>query len=146
MRFVMKTAAGTVAAGLAIMALLVSACSPEKDYGKNFTKPNHAPVGYYDVAKYENGVFTGVGWSADKEDGAPLKRVLVYVDGKAIGEAQFIHYRLDVVGVYEKGQWVKSGWQIDVRIPLDKGVHTSMALSFDSGDALNVAFKEFKVE
>jgi hypothetical protein len=142
----MKRTARIATIGCLGLAIWISACSCGKDFSKNFTTPNDAPVGYYDVVKYENGIFTGIGWSADKEDGAPIKMVLVYVDGKAVGEAKFIHYRLDVVGVFEKGQWVKSGWEISAKIPLTRGAHSSMALSYDSRDALNVAMKEFIVE
>jgi hypothetical protein len=135
-----------IAIGLMGSVIFISACSQEKDYGKNFAAPNDAPLGSYDVAKYENGVFTGMGWSADKEDGVSLKKVLVYVDGKAAGEAKFLINRPDVVGVFKNDLWLKSGWQISAKIPLNKGPHTSMALSYDSKDALLVVTKEFKVE
>jgi hypothetical protein len=142
----MKNAARIIAIALIGSALYIGACSQEKDYSKNFSKPNDAPVGFYDSAKYENGLFTAVGWSADKEDGAPLKMVLVYVDGKVVGEAKFIHDRPDVASVFKNDHWLKSGWQISAEIPLDKGLHSSMALSYDSKEALRVYMKDFTVE
>lgn len=142
----MKSIARMIAIGLIGSVIFISACSQEKDYSKNFTAPNEAPLGSYDVAKYENGVFTGIGWSADKEDGVSLKKVLVYVDGKAAGEAKFLINRPDVVGVFKNDLWLKSGWKISATIPLNKGPHTAMALSYDSKDALLVVTKEFKVE
>lgn len=142
----MKSIARIIAIGLMGYVIFISACSQETDYSKNFDAPNNAPLGSYDVAKYENGVFTGIGWSADKEDGVSLKKVLVYVDGKAAGEAKFLINRPDVVGVFKNDLWLKSGWQISAMIPLNKGPHTSMALSYDSEDALLVTTKEFKVE
>jgi hypothetical protein len=142
----MKSAARVIAIGLIGSVIFISACSRDKDYSKNFSTPNDAPVSSYDVAKYENGVFTGIGWSADKEDGAPLKMVLVYVDGKAVGEAKFILDRPDVVSVFKNDRWLKSGWQVSTKIPLDKGLHSSMALSYDSKDALRVFGKDFMVE
>jgi hypothetical protein len=142
----MKQKLKTVTVGLFGSLILIVACSGEKDYGKNFERANDAPVGFYDMAKYEKGVFTAIGWSADKEDGAPLKRVLIYVDGKAAGEAKFIHDRPDVVNVFKNDRWLKSGWQLSAEIPLDKGVHSSMALSYDSKEALRVYMKDFTVE
>ncbi len=144
----MKSIARVIAIGLMGFVIFISACSQEqkKDYSKNFATLNDAPVGFYDVAKYEKGVFTAIGWSADKEDGAPLKRVIVYVDGKAAGEAEFQIDRLDVVNVFKNANWLKSGWIMSVKIPLNKGPHTSMALSYDSKDALRVTTKEFNVE
>jgi hypothetical protein len=142
----MRSIARMIVIGLIGSVIFISACSQEKDYSKNFTAPNDAPLGSYDAVKYENGVFTGIGWSADKEDGVSLKKVMVYVDGKAAGEAKFLINRPDVVGVFKNDIWLKSGWKISVTIPLNKGPHTSMALSYDSKGALLVATKEFKVE
>ena len=142
----MKSIARMIAIGLIGSVIFIGACSREKSYYKNFTEPNDAPLGSYDVAKYENGVFTGIGWSADKEDGVSLKKVLIYVDGKAAGESKFINKRPDVVSAFKNDLWLKSGWHISAKIPLNKGTHTSMALSYDSKDALLVVTKEFKVE
>ena len=142
----MKSIARMIVIGLMGSVIFISACSQEKDYSKNFATPNDAPLGSYDVAKYEKGVFTGIGWSADKEDGVSLKKVLVYIDGKAAGEAKFLINRPDVVGIFKNDLWLKSGWQISAEIPLNKGPHTSMALSYDGKDALLVVTKEFKVE
>jgi hypothetical protein len=141
-----KRIARMIAIGLMGSVIFISACSQEKDYSENFAAPNDAPIGNFDVAKYENGVFTGIGWSADKEDGVSLKKVLVYVDGKAVGEAKFLINRPDVVGAFKNDLWLKSGWQVWAKIPLNKGPHTSMALSYDSKEALLVTKKEFKVE
>lgn len=144
----MKGIVRLIAIGMMGSLIFISACSQEekKDYSKNFAKINDAPVGFYDVAKYENGVFTGIGWSADKEDGVPLKKVLVYVDGKLAGEAEFQIDRPDVVKAFNNDKWLRSGWTMSVRIPLNKGPHYSMALSYDSKDALRVTTIEFKVE
>jgi len=132
--------------GLIVAMIFLAACSDEKDYARNFAIANDAPMGAYDVAKYEKGRFTGIGWSADKQDGVALKKVLVYIDGKEVGEAKFIINRPDVVAVFKNENWLKCGWQISAQIPLSKGPHTSMALSYDSKDALLVATKEFVVE
>jgi hypothetical protein len=141
-----KSITRMIAIGLIGSMIFIAACSDEKDYSKNFTTPNDPPVGSYDVAKYEKGIFTGIGWSADKEDGVSLKKVMVYIDGKQAGEAKFVVNRPDVVGVFKNDQWLKCGWQVSAQIPLSKGPHTSMALSYDSKDALLVAVKEFNVE
>ena len=135
-----------ISRGFIGLVILISACSQDKDYSKNFNEPNNAPTGAYDVAKYEDGVFTGIGWSADKEDGAPVKMVLVYVDGKAAGEAKIVIDRPDVVSVLKNDRALKSGWKISVKIPLDKGHYSTMALCYDSKDALKVIGKDFTVE
>jgi hypothetical protein len=142
----MKSAARIVTMGLIGLIIFISACSQDKDYSQNFSTPNDAPMGFYDIAKYEKGVFTGIGWAADKEDGAPLKKILVYVDGKAVGEAKYYTDRSDVVSMYKNDRWLKSGWRVSEKIPLNKGLHSSMALIYDNSDALKVAAKDFKVE
>jgi hypothetical protein len=141
-----KRIAKIIAIGLIGTIIFIGFFSDEKDYSKNFTVPNDAPLGSYDVAKYDKGVFTGIGWSADKEDGVSLKKVLVYIDGKEVGEAKFLVNRPDVVGVFKNDLWLKCGWQISAEIPLNKGPHISMALSYDSKDALLITKKEFMVE
>lgn len=135
-----------IAIGLIGLVMCICACSKSEDYSKSFAAPNDAPLGSYDVAKYENGVFTGIGWSVDKEDGTHLKMVLVYVDGKAVGKAKFMIDRPDVVSVLKNDRFLKSGWQISATIPLNKGNHSSMALSYDSKDALYAVRKDFTVE
>ena len=142
----MKLAARIIAIGFAGMVMLFSACSGEKDYARNFDTSNVPPLCFYDFAKYEKGGFTAIGWAADKEDGAPLKKIIVYVDGKAVGEAKYYTDRSDVVSMYKNERWLKSGWRVSVKIPLEKGPHTSMALAYDQDEALKVAFKDFKVE
>jgi hypothetical protein len=136
----------SIAIGLIGLVMCISACSKSEDYSKNFSEPNYAPTGSYDKAEYQNGVFTGIGWSADQEDGAPLNMVMVYVDGKAVGKAKFMIDRPDVVSVLKNDRFLKSGWQISVKIPLNKGNHSSMALSYDSKNALFVVGKDFTVE
>lgn len=140
----MKITSRSLAIGLLGWVIFISACS--QDYSKNFKSPNEAPKGSYDVARYEKAVFTGIGWSADKEDGAPLKKVAVYVDGKAVGEAKFIIDRPDVADVYKDSRWLKSGWIISESIPLSKGTHTSLAISYDEKGALAVSQKDFTVD
>jgi len=135
-----------IVVGLIGTIIFIGFFSDDKEYSRNFTVPNDAPLGSYDVAKYEKGVFTGIGWSADKEDGAPLKKVLVYIDGKVLGEAELLLNRPDVVGFFKNDRWLKCGWQISAKIPLNSGPHISMALSYDSKDALLITKKEFVVE
>ena len=142
----MKYAARLIAIGFAGLAMLISACTEEKDYARNFDTPNVAPVCFYDVVTYDKGVFTGIGWAADKEDGAPLKKIIVYVDGKAVGEAKYYTDRSDVSVMYKNERWLKSGWRVVEKIPLEKGLHSSMALAYDKNEALKVAVKDFKVE
>ncbi len=142
----MKYTAKLIAMGLAGLAMLIGACSQEKDYARDFDTSNVPPLCFYDLALYEKGGFTAIGWAADKEDGAPLKKIIVYVDGKAVGEAKYYTDRSDVVSMYKNERWLKSGWRVSIKIPLEKGPHTSMALAYDKDEALKVAVKDFKVE
>lgn len=48
--------------------------------------------------------------------------------------------------MYKNERWLKSGWRVSIKIPLEKGPHTSMALAYDKDEALKVAVKDFKVE
>lgn len=132
----MKSKMKSIASGLMVLLVCV-ACS--RDHAANFLKPNEAPVGYYDAAKYEKGVFTAFGWAADNEDGAPVDKVLVYVDGKLVGEAKLGVDRPDVVTALKKDGWMKSGWQISQQIPLQKGLHKTVALGYDKTAALLVS-------
>jgi hypothetical protein len=142
----MKSIKMMIAIGLMGLMLFICACSQEQDYSKNFTAPNDPPEICYDMVKYEKGVLTCAGWSTDKEDGVSLKKVLVYVDGKAVGEAKLGGDRPDVAAAFKNNLLQKSGWNLSASIPLAKGSHTSMALSYDSKDALRVVTKEFQVQ
>lgn len=142
----MKSIARICVFGLIGLVIFISACSRDDVYSKNFTAKNDAPIGGYDLAKYEDGIFRCEGWSSDKEDGAPIKMVLIYIDGKAVGRAQLSIDRPDVVSFFNQSSFLKSGWQLSAKVPLNKGPHRSMALIYDSKDALAVVTKDFIVK
>lgn len=142
----MKHISRICACGLIGLVILIGACSRDEVYSKNYNIHNDAPVGDYDLAVYENGIFTCSGWAADKEDGAPIKMVLVYVDGKAVGKARLEIDRQDVAGFFKKDDFLKSGWQLSAKVLLKTGPHRAMALIYDSKDALAVVKRDFTVK
>lgn len=92
---------------------------------------NTHPTGFLDSVKYQNGRFSASGWAADKEDNAPVKKVMVYMDGKFIGDARLGSVRSDVAEALKNPNWKKSGWDISKPIPLKKGTHEVSAAVID---------------
>jgi hypothetical protein len=97
--------------------------------------PNTPPEGFLDLATYEKGHFRAGGWAADKEDNAPVKKVMVYVDNKILGEAELGIQRGDVATEKKNPNWKNSGWEINKQIPLDKGSHQVYAVAVDKQGA-----------
>lgn len=81
--------------------------------------------------KYENGLFYAWGWAADKEAGAPVEKVIVYIDEKWIGDARLGLDRPWVAKETMNPDWLKSGWEISVPISLEKGIHRVYVLSLN---------------
>lgn len=98
-------------------------------------EPNTPPTGFLDGVRYENGFFYASGWAADKEDGSPIKEVQVFVDNKIVGKAKLGIDRPGVATVMKNPKWDRSGWEISVKLPLDKGSHTSYAVAVNKRDA-----------
>jgi hypothetical protein len=117
---------------LAVMAL---SCSKEKETPPPPAGTEASIQGFLDIVKYENGRFYAEGWAADKDDNAPVKKVLVYLDGKVLGEAELGKDREDVAKVSQNPNWQKSGWVINKEIKPDKGEHTVYAVAVNKKDA-----------
>lgn len=96
---------------------------------------NTPPEGFLDLVTYEKGKIRVGGWAADKEDNAPVKKVMVYVDNKLLGEAELGIQRGDVAAGKQNPNWKNSGWEINKQITLDKGGHTVHAVAEDKGGA-----------
>jgi hypothetical protein len=114
----------------------------------SYAKENGSLTGYLDSARYEKGFFKAFGWAADNKEGAPVKKVMVYIDKKLVGQAKLGLARPDVTGAMKKSDWGKSGWELGVKISLNKGMHTAYAVAYNKKDAkkLLINEKSFKVE
>ena len=73
------------------------------------------------------------GWAAGPEEGAPLSRVELRIDGVAVGNATLGLLRPDVAAAFGRFEFVRSGWVLTVNVGrLVKGTHTVTAIAFDS--------------
>ncbi len=81
---------------------------------------NTAPVGSIDSVNVQSGTITASGWAVDREEGAPIARVAVYVDDVFIANASLGSTRSDIashaIGVlgYEgdASRYLMSGWNV----------------------------------
>jgi hypothetical protein len=114
--------------------MLIFTCSCSESYVKNFktSEVNTLPEGYMDSIEYKEGILFASGWSADKEDGAPLEKILIYVDNKLLGKVTKKGIQRPDVANYSKNpNWLLSGWELRMEISLAKGTHRAFAVSFD---------------
>jgi hypothetical protein len=82
------------------------------------------------VAQADN-VFVG-GWAVDPQDGAPVSRVQILIDGKDVGNATLNLYRPDVATAYNNPAYRNSGWSLTYPASgLSKGTHTVQAVAYD---------------
>ena len=87
----------------------------------SYSQGNTPPTGYLDVAKYEKGSFLASGWAADKEDGAPVSKVKVYIDKKLVGKATLGFNQTRCAGGHEESGLGKIGMAIWCKNFLEKG-------------------------
>jgi hypothetical protein len=107
---------------------------------------NTPPFGNLDTAVSEAGGTNSVaqntslwvnGWAADQQDGAPLARVEVRVDGVAVGDATLGYARPDVATAWGNAAYTNSGFQLAYNIgALSLGSHTVTAIAYDSSAAI----------
>src|SRR5205807_2493290 len=82
------------------------------------------------------------GWSADREDGAPVSRVQILIDGKVVGNATLGGARPDVASFYGDTRYTNSGFNFSYNIGgMATGAHTVNAVATDSaGASTNLAY------
>jgi hypothetical protein len=102
----------------------------------NFTvAPNSAPFGFLEngpASVSKSSVATFSGWAGDKEDGAPIQRVEIRVDGVAAGNATLGIPRADVSAALGS-RYLNSGWQFALNTSnLTVGTHSITVVGFDS--------------
>lgn len=97
---------------------------------------NNPPVGFVDEVKGEfktGASITVLGWAADAEDGAPVKKVEVLIDSNVVAEASLGVDRPDVVKVTNRSDWQRAGWEVSVRLAnVAPGLHKLTAVAYDS--------------
>lgn len=84
------------------------------------------------VAQSDNILVSG--WAADPQDGAPVSKVTVLIDGSAVGNATLGIPRPDVVIAHNDNfAWYRSGWTLTVPASnFSTGGHHASAVIFDS--------------
>ena len=89
---------------------------------------NHASTSIPQYAK----LFV-VGWAADPEDGAPVTKVQVLIDGSVVGNATLGDVRTDVATAFGNAAYTNSGWHFTYNIgSLAVGTHAVTAVAYDS--------------
>ncbi len=68
------------------LTILLWGCDKKTSIDKD--SANKPPRGgMIEVVRYDNGELFVSGWAADEEDGAPVKKIEIFVDDKLVGEA-----------------------------------------------------------
>jgi hypothetical protein len=81
----------------------------------------------------QNDTLMVAGWAADQEDGAPVGRVSVLIDGVVVGNATLGLQRNDVAIGFGRPDWENSGWTFSYSVrSLALGTHHVAAVAYDS--------------
>jgi hypothetical protein len=113
------------------------------------TPPNQPPYIAFDAASsaYNGQTFTGSGWAADPDNGAPVDRVEIWVDGAYRGNAMLGGDRLDVANAYGRSDFRYSGFSYSITLSgLTPGGHTVVARAFDGNNAYSEGSRSFTVQ
>ncbi len=109
---------------------------------KTITVAAAPPLGYTDAAVDATTKSTSVvhghnllvsGWAADLQQGAPVSKVQVLIDGTVVGNATLGIARADVAAAYKNPAWTNSGWTFTgLTTTLTIGNHTVTAVATDA--------------
>lgn len=76
------------------------------------------------------------GWAADKIDGAPVARVVMYIDNNQVGTASLGYPRPDVAQAFNDQRYLYSGWQFTYNVgTLALGNHTVTSVAYNKAGA-----------
>lgn len=114
---------------LIIIILAIGGCEQKKS--AEIKSGNNSPRIAFGIVNYKSGMFYAAGWAADQEDGAPVQKVVFYIDDKAVGTAELGFERKDVAEHFKNNNWLKSGWIFKGKIMLEKGPHRFYAIAHD---------------
>ena len=111
----------------------------------NIVSTNTPPFGHLDEAlnpannsstMAQNTTMIVAGWAADQQDGSPLTKVEIRIDGNSVGNATLGYSRPDVASAYGNSSFTNSGFQMMYNIgTLASGTHTVTAVAYDSNGA-----------
>ncbi len=108
------------------------------------TSANSPPFGYLETINGKTGAqniaqgstIQVSGWAADKQDGSPVAKVQVLIDGTAVGNATLGGARPDVASAFGDSRYASSGWTFSYNIGnLAVGSHNVTAVATDSAGA-----------
>ena len=109
-----------------------------------------APQGFIDDAKIEDrlgGKITVNGWAADVQEGSPVKKVEVFLNGKVVAEALLAKERPDVGKTFNRPDWLRSGWEATISLnDIAPGKYLVTAAAYDSGGAKGLLGSPREVE
>ncbi|MGZ4814870.1 MAG: alkaline phosphatase family protein [Terriglobales bacterium] len=103
-----------------------------------------APFGFQDSALGPDGtssvpqnqVLTVQGWAADKIDGAPVSRVVLYIDNKQVGTATLGFARPDIAKQFNDQRYLYSGWKFTYNVgDMALGNHTVASIAYNKAGA-----------
>lgn len=98
-----------------------------------FTVVNSPPDASLDTVTYGNGWITGNGWAADPENGTPVNRVEIFLDGVYKLNASLGGDRVDVSNAYGRSDYRYSGTNFSFNASgVTPGAHTVLARAFDN--------------
>ena len=90
----------------------------------------------------QGGLINAGGWAVDAEDGAPIAKIKVLLDGESIGDATLGGSRPDVAQVFGRPDWTNSGWNFTGSVhQASVGTHMIQAAAYDKSgnETLSVA-------
>jgi|GEM_PF-2838452 len=115
-----------------------------------------SPYPWCDSVTVNGSTLTASGWALDKEDGAPIAKVEVFVDGKSFGNASLGHSRLDVANFAvsnlgfpgPSSRYDNCGWQFSASVAaLSAGAHSIRFTAHDSqGGTTDFGSQTFTLE
>ncbi|MDB6166581.1 MAG: repeat-associated core domain protein, partial [Lacunisphaera sp.] len=116
----------------------------------SITQSDEPPFGAFDYADGSVSAgqnFSGNGWAADNEMGAPVSRVDILIDGSDVGDASLGDNRPDVSSAYGRGDFQYSGWHFSYNTGgLSVGSHVvEMVARDNAGNATSLGSKSFSV-
>lgn len=102
---------------------------------RSFTVNNVLPTGFVDsiTPSATVPVVTGTGWAADPDDGSPVSRVEIRIDGTTVMNATLGGSRTDVANAYGRPDYANCGWSFSYDVTsVAAGTHTVTAVAYDT--------------
>lgn len=119
----------------------------QSGYHITIKNENRAPEIVLDTVSHtDSGTVCGNGWAADPDDGAPVSRVEIWLDGVYKTNASLGGDRADVALYYDRSDYQYSGYAFSLTASgLQPGQHELLAKAFDTEGGSNESCKSFTV-